>query len=98
MSASAITASTAMAATSIASRLKLNLSAASAADAAFWRNMKNSCHAAVSVVTNMNAMGTSVTHAYFTFLYLMITVVPTPRAIAARSWFETPNMGQMVDM
>ena len=43
----------------------------------------------------MNAMGTKVTQAYFSFLYLMISVVPTPRAMAASSWLDTPNMGQM---
>ena len=26
-----------------------------------------------------------------------IRVVPMPRAIAARSWFATPNIGQMVE-
>jgi hypothetical protein len=46
----------------------------------------------------MNNMGINVTHEYFNLPIFIITVVPTQKASAARSWFATPNIGQIVDM
>ena len=81
-----------------ASNLKLKASAAVAALAAFPRNMPIRLHEAVKVVEYMNTMGMQVVQAYLVFPLLMSTVVPIPKAMAARSWLETPNIGQMVEM
>ncbi len=49
------------------------------------------------VVTPTKTNGMMVTQAYFALPRLMIQVVPTARAMVARSWLAEPNMGQMVD-
>ncbi len=53
---------------------------------------------AVIVVTVRNASGTNVTSAYGAGRWRRMNEVPTARAITARSWFETPNRGQIVSM
>src|SRR4030095_5075561 len=55
---------------------------------------KTFCQPAVSVVAASQTRGSSVTQAYFAFFILMMTVVPTVSAIAARSWLLMPNIGQ----
>ena len=53
---------------------------------------------ALSVVVATNAIGTSVTQAYFAFPMLMMIVLPTARATAASNWLAIPNIGQIVLM
>src|SRR5512140_3883748 len=53
---------------------------------------------ALSVVTLTKSIGTSVTQMYFVFPALIMALVATASATAARSWFAVPNIGQMVLM
>ena len=55
-------------------------------------------HPAVNVVVATKHNGVIVAHANFARPALMITVVPTHNAIAARSWFAMPNSGQIVEI
>jgi len=49
---------------------------------------------AVTVTAMSQASGTSVTHMCRALPILISTVVPSARAITARSWLATPKMGQ----
>src|SRR3989338_2091651 len=98
MSPREMTARTAIKPTSPASNLRFHISAVVAAKEAFSQKRRTEAQAAVRVVTNMKIMGISVTQIYLIFLDLMMRVVPTPRAMAARLWLATPNMGQMVEI
>src|SRR3954465_2775605 len=55
-------------------------------------------HPANSVVDATNASGNIAVHAYFTRPELMITLVPTQSATAARSWLAIPNIGQICEI
>ena len=49
---------------------------------------------AVSVVIDTKASGTTVTHMYFALPVLMMIVVATASARAARSWLAMPNIAR----